>query len=261
MNPEDSLKSQIAMGNPQGAKILAHSMSPDSAGSVLQELADHGKPSVRLLVLDIAAEVRSEGACRAILSRLLDANLTVRSVANSLTGCCTQKNVAPDLFAVLDQDIDLRVKGVVARQIGIVGGVGDLPRLRRFYKKTRERKLRDDIAAAMARLGDSQSRAVIVQPLTAPGVDARVAALHDIEYIGDAQLASHFRPVMDDRREAMVVSLPHSPRVIARVCDIAVGSLKALGLPLSFRALPLRRFSQAEVEEALRLIASIPPSR
>jgi len=261
MTPDNNLKSELAQTiagrNVDTAKALAHRMPPGDAGAVLQDMAANQRSSIRLLVLDIASEVPSEGASRAILSRLQDADLTVRAVANSLIGSCGQKSIVPDLFAAMDQNEDLLAKGAMARQIGTIGDSGDLPRLRERYNKARDPQLRDDLAAAMARLGDERSRNVVVRRLSDSEVDARVKALHDIEYIGDPRLARHFRPVLEDQREAIAISPPHDPRVSARVCDVAAGSLTALGVPLSFRALPLRRLSEPEIQEALQRVMSL----
>ena len=261
MTPEDSLKfqlsTQIARANADAAKALASRMPPAAVGSVLETLSIHDKASVRILVLEIASEIASDGACRAILSRLQDANLTVRSLANSLIGACAQKALIPQLFQALDQDVDVRVKGELARRIGIIGDPGDVPLLLDRYKRAREPKLRDDLAAAMARLGDFASRSEIVRRLADPDVGARVTALRDIEYVGDRGLAVHLRNVLDDRRDAVVMSLPHDPLVMARVCDLAVRSLTVLGLPLLFRAHPLRRFSEVELGEASSVVSAM----
>jgi len=261
MTPEDSLKfqlsTQIASANTDAAKGLARRMPPGTVGSVLETLSIHDKAAVRILVLEIAAEIASDGACRAILGRLQDANLTVRSLANSLIGGCGQKTVVPHLFQALDQDLDVRVKGELARRIGIIGDPGDVPLLLDRYKRAREPKLRDALAAAMARLGDFAARGEIVRRLADPDVGARVAALRDIEYVGDRGLAVHLRTVLDDRRDALVMSLPHDPLVMARVCDLTVRSLTVLGWPLSFRVHPLRRFSEVELAEASSIVAAM----
>jgi hypothetical protein len=44
---------------------------------------------------------------------------------------------------------------------------------------------------------------------------------------------------------------------MARVCDVAAGSMTALRLPLPYRALPLRRLSDSELEQALVLVRSL----
>src|SRR5215469_2144961 len=90
MNPDHSLRSQLShliqARRSEEAKALARTMNPGDVGVVLQEIAGTPKPAVQLLVLDIASEIPSVGSCRAVLGRLQDSNLTIRSVANSLIG-------------------------------------------------------------------------------------------------------------------------------------------------------------------------------
>jgi len=261
MNPEDSAKSrltrQIEIGNKEGAKAMAAGMPPEETGDVLDKTAASDKASARMLVLELASEHASEGASRAILSRLQDPNLTVRSIANSLIARIAQKSLVPDMFKALEQNPDLVVKAALARQIGMVGDAGDLPRLRVLYRDTLDPGLRNDLALAMARLGDDHYRQEVIRRLTAPDEAARVAALRDIPYVGDRRLARYFRPVLEDRRDAVVISLPHDPVVAARVCDVAIQTLAALGVKFSFAAFPTRRFSEAEIQEALRIVTAL----
>jgi len=261
MNPDHSLRSQLShliqARRSEEAKALARTMNPGDVGVVLQEIAGTPKPAVQLLVLDIASEIPSVGSCRAVLGRLQDSNLTIRSVANSLIGFCNQRAVIPDLFQAMDESHDTQVQGAIARQIGISGDATAQPQLQEHYDNTPDEGLRNSITVAMARLGNEDSRRRVIQRLTDPTVDARIQGLHDIEYIGEPKLARYFSPVLEDRRDAIAISPPHDPRVMARVCDVAAGSMTALGLPLPYRALPLRRLSDSEIQQALELVRSL----
>lgn len=261
MNSDRSLRSQLSQlieaRKTDDAKALAHQMNPEEVGVVLQEIVGSPKPTVQLLGLDIASEISSDGSCRAVLSRLQDSNLTIRSVANSLIGSCNQRAVVPDLLHAFDESHDAQVQGAVARQIGISGDASVLPQLQERYDKTLDESVSDNITVAMARLGDESSRTRVIRRLTDTEVNARIQGLHDIEYIGDPKLARYFGPVLEDRRDAIAISPPHDPRVMARVCDVAAGSMTALRLPLPYRALPLRRLSDSELEQALVLVRSL----
>jgi HEAT repeat protein len=261
MNPENPYKPRLAQliraRSTDQAKLLARQMNAEDVGAVLQEVVTTPSTGVQLLALDIASEIPSEGACRAVLGRIGGQDLTIRSVASSLLGTCRQKAVIPDLFATFDQTQDTNLQSAIARQIGVCGDESTIPQLQQRYSHTADTGVRASITAAMARLGDHASRTQIVQKLTAPGVETRVVALHDIEYIGDPKLAAHFALVLEDRQDAVDISPPHDPRVMARVCDVAAGSMTALRLPLPFRALPLRRLSETEIQQALQLVRSM----
>ncbi len=251
------LSRQIETRNPDSAKTAARGMSAGDVGDVLQEMAGHEKPSVRMLVLELASEYPSEGASRAILSRLQDPNLTVRSIANSQIGRIAQKSLVPELFKAMEQDLDSAVKGALARQIGLIGDASDVPRLQQHYRTTQDPILRNDLSLAMARLGDPEHRQELRNRLTNPDLAVRIAVLRDIPYAGDSQLARYFRPVLEDRRDAVAISLPHDPVVAARVCDLAIQAMAALGINFSFPTSPMRRFTEAEIQEALHIVAML----
>ena len=261
MNPESSAKVQLArqvgVAAAEAAKAQARTMPAGEVGDVLREMAGNEKASVRTLVLELASEHPSEGASRAILSRLQDPNLTVRSIANSQIARIAQKNLVPDLFKAMEENSDLVVKGALVRQIGMIGDATSLPRLRQLYRDTQDPGLRNDIAMAAARLGDEQFRHQLIQRLTAPEETERAAALRDIPYVGDPRLARYFRPVLEDRRDVMVISFPHDPVVTGRVCDLAVQTLAALGVKFSFAAFPTRRFTDLEIQEAIRIVTAL----
>ncbi len=216
--------------------MLARELPAPAIGDVLKDTAGNEKASVRMLVLELASEYPSEGASIAILSRLQDQNLTVRSIANSLLGGIAQKNLVPKMFKAMGQDLDPVVKGALARQIGMIGDAGDLPQLRAQYRLTTEPGLRTDLALAMARLGDENSRKALIQQLAALDATGRVNALRDIPYVGDSRLARYFA---------------------GRICDLAIQALAALGLKFSFDTLPMRRFTDPEIEEATQIVTSL----
>ena len=106
----------------------------------------------------------------------------------------------------------------------------------------------------MARLGDEDASVRLGLRLDSFDVEVRVPAIQDVMYVGDLRYASHFRGLIVDRRDAIVISLPHDPVVAARVCDIAIQALAALGIEVSYAASPTRRFSEYEVEEMTRML-------
>ena len=259
---KNELARQIASGNSERAKDLARNLLPGDVGDVLENSASSPKPSVRMLVLDLASEYHSEGASRAILSRLQDGDLTVRSVAGSLIATIAQKELIPAMFRLLEQGLDLPLKRALARQIGMIGSDNDLRGLRKLYVSASDPSYKNDIALAMARLGDQPSRTQLIKRLSAPDAIARTAALRDVAYVGDPVLARYFRVVLEDRRDAVVISLPHDPVVFARVCDVAIQTLDAIRVKLPFSTFPMRRFSDADVKEVLQMISvleKIPP--
>jgi HEAT repeat protein len=261
MNPQnsarDQLVRQIGISNAEGAKALAGSMSANDVGKALEETAGNQKASARILVLELASDYPSEGASRAILSRLHDPDLTVRSIANSQLARIAQKPLVPEMFHSMEEDLSPAVKGALARQIGLIGDGGDIPRLRKRYQATQDPVLRNDLSLAMARLGDDSAGQQLVRQLSDPAAEVRLDALRDIPYVGDPGLARYFRSVLEDRRDVLVISSPQEPKVTGRVCDFAIQALGAIGIRFSFPSAPVRRFTDAEIEQALQIVTSL----
>jgi HEAT repeat protein len=257
-NPGNAeLSRQISIPNKDGAKALAARLPPPEVGETLKAMADNPKASVRMLVLELATEHPSENASRVILSRLQDANLTVRAIAGGQISRIGEKSLVPEMFKAMDQDLASSVKGALAKQIGLVGDAGDLPRLRRLWRTTDDSAFRHDLELAMVRLGDDHSREELVHRLTAPPAETRLEALRDVPYVGDKRLAMHFGPLLEDRRDVSPISLPHDPVVAGRVCDFAIQALAALGMKFSFPTVPIRRFTEAEILQAQQMVAAI----
>lgn len=253
----DELTKRITEGDSQRAKDVARNLSPDEVGDVLVSMAGSRKSSARIVVLDLASTYHSEGSSRAILTLLQDGDLTVRSIAGSLIATIAQRDLTPAMFRLLDQSLDLPVKAALTRQIGMIGGESDLTRLRALYNSYKDPALKNDLTLAMARLGDKPSRDQLVVRLSAHDANTRTAALRDIQYVGDAKLGRHFRGVLEDRRDAVVISHPHDPVVTARVCDLAVQTLDAIGVKLPFKTSPTRRFTEDEIKVALQIVAAL----
>jgi hypothetical protein len=249
-----NLARQISIPNREAAELAAHNMPVEDVGEVLNAEAGDDKASARIEVLDLASKYPSEGASRAILSRLSDSNLTVQSVANSLIAAIAQKSLVPEILRTLQLNLALVVKGALARQVGMIGGAADIPPLHAMYAVALDTGFRHDLSLAMARLGDDSSRNDLISRLAAQEAQVRLAALQDTLYVGDRRLSRYFRPAIEDRRDVTVISLPHDPMVWARVCDVAIQTLAGLGTQLSFNTVPTRRFSEAEIQEALRSI-------
>src|SRR5262245_38032269 len=119
MNPDDTLadelRRQIQAREEDDAIVTASKMGPTS-GDILYELGSDSKPSVRRVVLSVAARVPSIGASRTVLERLNDRNEEVRSVAHSLIGICEQKEVIPDLLKALRNQPQPEFAGALALQ-------------------------------------------------------------------------------------------------------------------------------------------------
>jgi hypothetical protein len=251
------LRSQILARNGTDARQTANRMGP-AAGEILRELAGHNQTSVRQLVLELAAENPSAGSSRAILSRLSDGSATIRSIAGSLIGLCTQKEIVEDLFQTLDLNLDPSVTSAVVLQIGIAGERTHLPRLSKYRDRQSDPEIVHDCGLAMARLGDLGEHRRVIEQLSDADLNVRVRALRDTHYLADRHLAMHFLPALEDRREATMISGPHEvPPRYARVCDIAIQAMAVLGWELSFSGRVLERHDERRIAEAIALVRTI----
>jgi hypothetical protein len=251
------LQDQILAKHGPEARASAERLA-SSAGSVLFALAKHRDRNVRLLVLELAPVAPSADSSRAVISLLDDEEPTIHAVAMGDLAVCFQKEIAPDLVAVLKKGQNAELTAALIRQIGIAGdsaNIGDIV----AYRTDRDPTVAHQTSIALAKLGDGKERNQIIADLGAAEMNTRVGALRDSQYVADKSLAKYFGPALNDLRDFLVITPPHvEPRVVARVADVAVQTMAYMGFTFSFEAQFLTRFSESELQEAKRKATALP---
>ena len=108
------------------------------------------------------------------------------------------------------------------------------------------------IRLAMARLGDTDSKDVVLARLDSRDIDTRRKAIEDFVYLRDLASARRLLPLLDDRRDALKAG-PTPSTYYLRICDLATDGLGAV---LGSTAFPFptgeyRRYSDEELATML----------
>ena len=111
---------------------------------------------------------------------------------------------------------------------------------------------------ALARLRDRDARQALVDRLLDDQLGVRFNALQDCVYVQDPTIAAHFGPALADLRDVVTLTIPEEqPTVVARIADVAAMVMANLGHQLSYPAEVLTRFSNAQLEEARKVVAGL----
>jgi HEAT repeat protein len=248
------LQSLIANERIVEAETLARTIGPPAVRALVP-LAEHESTDVRLAVLEIAAGVQHPETCQLALRMLFDADELVSSLAATQVSKCSTPEARGALLEALEKKPPPAAAQALALQLGKIGDGDDREPLRRHRAEATDPAYRHALSVALVRLGDSETRRELEQELASPILETRLQALRDIEYVGDPQFVARFADVLDDRRDAVPLSMPDQPpMVFARVCDIAVLTMLRLGVQLSYTFDRLTRLEERHLDEAKQVV-------
>jgi HEAT repeat protein len=248
------LQSLIANERIVEAETLARTLGPAAVRALLP-LATHESTDVRLAVLEIASQVQHPETCPLVLRMLFDADELVSSLAATQVSKCSTPEARGPLLEALERRPPPEAGRALALQIGRVGNADDREPLRRHRVEAADPSYRHALSVALVRLGDSEARRELEEQLASPILETRLQALRDIEYVGDPQFVARFADVLDDRRDAVPLSMPDQPpMVFARVCDVAVLTMLRLGVKLSYAFDRLTRLEERHLDEAKQVV-------
>ena len=226
---------------------------------VLRELIKSEKVRVRSNVLELAGQLGDIESCSLILRALDDPDDEVRNLAIFQINKCSHRELIPDMFIALERHSDPRTRGTLSLQLGMIGNKDQIPLLKKYLGKAKDPELRHQIGLALTRLGDLEARAALIQRLSDGDSSVRYRALQDCLYIQDKSLAAYFTLALEDFRNVVQLTIPgEKPAVYARICDIAVTVMEGLGYKFSFTAETVQIRSGKELEEAKKIVSSIP---
>jgi HEAT repeat protein len=249
------LQALIANERIVDAESLARTIGPPAIRALLP-LAKHQSVDVRLAVLEIAAGVRHPEVCQLALGMAFDSDEQVSALAATQISKCSTPEARGPLLAALEQNPSPAVAQIMAMQVGKIADPDDREPLRRYRAEATDPAYRHALSVALVRLGDSEARRELEQQLASVILETRLQALSDIAYVGDVQFVGLFGDVLEDRRDAVPLSMPGAaPVSFARVCDVAVLTMLSLGVKLSYSLEMLTRLEERHLDEAKQAAA------
>ena len=255
---QTQLKNYILSDKVFEAESILKQLGKDAA-PVLKELTKSDNAQVRSNVLELAGELSDVESCRLILRLLDDPDSEVRNLAAFQVSKCSHQELIPDIITALEKHKDSHTRGILSLQLGMIGNKAQIAVLRKYCQETEDPELRQQISLALARLGNPDSRAELIQELGDVNLSVRYGALKDCLYVQDNTLAAYFTPALEDLRNVVQISIPgEMPPVYARMCDVAVTTMEALGYKFSFSAETVHVRSHEELDEARKIVSGLP---
>jgi len=252
------LASMITRGLGFEAEKIAQTLGKDAA-PVLMQMIQHESPDVRRTALEVAGQNRDAENCKVVIRSLDDPDPEIQNLAAFMVLNCSQAELLPQLMEAMKKHSAPGIRGPLALQVGIAGGKGEIPVLRKYRSAASDPKLQHDLELALARLGDSRARSELVERITSQDPATRYGGLQDCIYVQDKSLARHFSLPLHDLRDIVQLTIPEDgAQVYARICDVAAMVMANLGYPMSFPAEGLERRTHEQLEEARKIVAALP---
>jgi HEAT repeat protein len=224
--------------------------------SAIAQLTTSPDREVRILALSCLDEVGGPVARRAFLNALEDREEDVRDRAVQGIEHHATDHDLERIVAQLKTHGDEFVRERLALVIGRIAGRSAVTDLKQVLEAGQPKEVSEAIRLAMARLGDADSKAVVLAGLESPDIDTRRMAIEHFVYLRDPASAPRLLPLLDDRRDALKAG-PTPSKHYLRICDLA---MDALGEVLGSAAFPFatgqnRRYSEEELATAKRRLA------
>lgn len=237
------------------------SLETGAAFELLEKGLKHPNEDVRELSV-LALEKRPEPKGLALLlDALKDDDLSVQMVAVEVISKRPFSHIVSDLQHVL-MEIEPEIQAEIVLLIGLADDKTQKDFLGNLLPKAQrqnEEELSQNIVLAMARLGDSEAQQQIIRKLQSEDVADQRDAIEDLEYINDAKLLVHLKPLLNDTTDAMDIG--KTPKnFYLRICDLAVLCVqKITKFEFSFVTTRGRQFTKEErCEVALHIKGAIP---
>jgi hypothetical protein len=253
------LRQQLADALARGSTLQAETLGKqlgENATPVLDAYYTQGPVQARKNTLDLAAQIRSVGACRIILRALRDPDAEIRESAKFLVTLCSHKELLPEFLAAMAAADSPSFQAQLALKIGAAGTAREVPTLRQYLGKAEDPELIRNLRLALARLGDDDARTELAARLANDDLQTRYQALQDCIYVSDRKLIAQFGRALNDLRDVVVVTIPEEqPQIVARVADVAVMVMATLGVKFPVPAELLTRHSDSTLAEARAVVS------
>lgn len=250
----DDLKNMVLEDNWDAAD-LAEELGAEAVPT-LTDLMQNKNPEIRSLALNCLDLTGDESALPIIVESLKDPDDNVRSTAMQALEARYDKTVQKQMVENLNNP-DPAIRGGVALLLGNLGGEKTSQPLHDRLEKETDADAGRDIRLSLAKLGDDKYKEEFASNLDIPDSKVRYKAIEDLRYIGDKNLAKYLLPALSDTGEVFNIGDKDRP-VYGRVCDAAIMLLgEWFEKPFSYEVVDYRRYTDEEIEEAVKFLKGL----
>ncbi len=267
----DLLTQKILEKDPT-AMLLARELG-SFASPILKPLVSNEDDTVRELAIRALKESGGSGLEDVFVNALDDEMPTVRAAAlNGLKNNLSEESYAK-LMQAYSQVSDPQHRREIALLIGRLANA-KVDELKRLCRDELESEVREGCLAALAKLGDPQSRAEFLERLREAKDDELKKLLELVDYIKQIWALRGLMPVLGDKtplagsgfcqmfveekREEMIASARNQLSEILRACDIAVNLIRKIsGAKFPFPVNGAKNYADEELEAARQILAAV----
>ncbi|HEY7725130.1 MAG TPA: HEAT repeat domain-containing protein [Anaeromyxobacteraceae bacterium] len=251
----------------QGVREKDHAVQLAARGAggaavpALVPLLQDPDDEVRQLAVHCLAETGDPRAADGIAQALLDPEPEVALAAARALHRLATPPLAPGLLDALGRARDPLVRREIALVLGRVAGPDAAGALRDRLGREQAPEAAEGLLVALARLGDQEAQRAFEQRLLAARGLERRTWLEHAEYVARPWLVRPLEKLLGDTTPVLRVGVDARPDLIEalRVCDLALILIAALsGARFSFPVTRAKNYSAAEIDEARRLVKSLP---
>jgi len=240
------------------AQITARQGGADAVDA-LTPLLSEPEFEVRLLAIYCIAETGQARAADALIPMTLDTNPQIAVAAAQRVHLLSTAQSVPAILRVLPDCEEPLVRRELALALGKVAGPGKIPEMREQLARETSQLAYQGMLAALARLGDDESRKTFAHGLHDTEGMARKSWLDLVEEIGQPWLIAPLAGALGDPAPIIrigVDALPDFPDAL-RACDLAVNLIaKIAARSFSFEMTDAKNYSAEELDEVKRFAES-----
>ena len=217
---------------------------------------------VRQLAVHCLAETGDPSAAGGLAAALFDPDPQVAMAAARALHAFTDPSIAPALLQAYDRAAEPAVRREVALVLGRVAGSAELLAMRQRWETEASEEAKEGLTVTLARCGDDDAREAFERSLRASAGRDRLRWLQHAEFVAQRWLLPALGEVLDDQTPVLRVGVDARPdRIDAlRACDLALNLIARItGARLSFPVTLARNYTDAELDEARRLVRATPP--
>jgi HEAT repeat protein len=200
----------------------------------------------RQLTMTCVGEIGSPQGGTILANGIADENLNVALAAVRELIKKPYPSATDAVNEQLNKDQDQVLRELLALAAGWLPGDKTTETLQKIVAAN-DGRVSENARMALAKLGDAESRQIILQELSDPLPRTRYDALKKLIYIGDPSLARYAQRLLNDKNPALRIGNIRNPH-FRRVCDQAVDTIvELLNAQVGFRVSPEKIYHDEEI--------------
>lgn len=231
-----------------------------SAFSRIEPLTANEDDEVRMIAFSCLGYIGGENAAEVLINGLTDESPSVSVEASRGLKNYLSPAIYPKLLEVWDKVEDPARRSEIALMLGKIEGA-KVSDLKQKFEKEDNADVKGSLRAAIAKLGDGDSKAEFLKNLQGAKDRELKKYLDYVEYINQTWALRGLSPVLKDKSDLIRIGIDGAPGLVPeylRACDVAVNLIARLtGKKFSFDVDGKTNYSDSQIQEVNQFIISL----